>query len=208
MSYLERASKSIDHLQSIVGRLNEEAARVDGPASALEISKEVGPNGVPIEFTATAREAIEALLEALASADRGVYDMVAGGPPEWWRNLRAILGDKRTEDATPQPPLLDAFNILDRHVSEDNAIIGGLAFLVERLDHKIMRGGAGAHFRAAGDPYSDGISFSFDPQIDNKIDPPLRKLLGEISGLPKAVLPQECVPFLRQALDEACEIIG
>lgn len=208
MNDLERARKSIDHLQSIVRRLNEEAVGMDRPAGASEVNKQVGPNGVPIEFVTVARAAVQALLDALASVDRVIHNAVAGDPPEWWGNLRAILGDKRTEDAASQPALLDAFNILDRHVGEDNAIIGGLAFLVERLDHKIIRGGAGTHFRAAGDPYSDGISFSFDPQIDNKIDQPLRKLLGEISGLPKAILPQECVPFLRQALDEACEIIS
>lgn len=201
MKDLERASESIANLEAIIGRLNEGSFGVDHPNGAPDISNQVGHGGVSVDITTTARSAVDFLLNALATTDGQINNSISSGPPEWWRNLRAMLGGQRSEYTDCHPTFLDAFEILDRHVSEDHPTIGGLVFLKERLDHKIVRSGAGMGLRPLGHPNMNRISFAFDPELDREIYEPLRELLCDVP-----VLPKECVAFLRGALTEACNI--
>lgn len=203
MDDLHRAAERIDDLKSTIGRINKEAQGVDLPLEALEVGDQIVESGIPVLVVSACQNAIQAMLDALNTVDGRVDRLTAGRPPKWWRELHDIVRDPRHEYATTHPALVDAFEVLDGHVREDNVGLGLLIFLVERVEFKIERVCTTQGFRPFGDPYPDRIDFLFNPQIDNDIDQSLRELLREVLSLPK-----HCASILTDALDDVRDIVN
>lgn len=194
---LQRAKESINDLQLIIDGLNEEATGMNAPNHSPDFSQKTGPYGVPVAFIGNANSTISAMLDALRTADRSVYDGIGGKPPEWWRDVKTMMIDERLENSSAHSAFVDAFHILDRHASDQTEGLLSLIFLIDRLEFKIITTTAAPGFKRIGEPNSHQIDFSFNPEIDDQIDGAIAELLGKVSTLPK-----RCVSFLRSALNE------
>lgn len=201
IAHLERAAQAIENLHITTQRLNEETARMDSPPQVLNEGEEIIADSVPEDFISGCREAIQAILDALAPIDRSVYRLPPRKPPEWWRHLDTLITSERAKYAATHPAFINAFDILYRHVRDEDSRLGLLVFLVEDLDRKIVRSRSTNGFMAYSGPYTQPISFAFDPSINNDVDTALRKLLSEVF-----IFPESCVRLLRNALNETRDI--
>ena len=174
---LERAVQAIDYLNAIVCRIDADASRFDSQPERSDAVEEVTARNVQEDFVVACREVIQATLAALSSIDRSVYRFPPRQPPKWWRNLSMLVAQKRREYTKSHPALVDAFDVLDRHVRDEDGRLGLIVFLVDRLDLKIVGSGSAYGFRTRCNPYPYRVGFAFDPQVDDQIDEPLRELL-------------------------------
>lgn len=194
-THLQRADQGIENLQSIINRLNEEAGRVNDPAKRADIGENVGAGTVPEEFATECRAIVQAFLSALEIEDRPVYGRPPRKPPKRWRDFQAFVANERLKDSTSYPALIHAFDILDRHVREEDTRLGWLALLTQDIERKIKY----THTDARPSPgiYPKGINFIFDLQINNEVDKTFRELINEVP-----IFPIQCVAFFKIVLDE------
>ena len=73
------------------------------------------------------------------------------------------------EDPKSELALADAFDVLERHVSEDNGQLARLAVLLGKLDQKVMRLSARVGSGAESKPESKQIIVCFVPKAGSEL---------------------------------------
>ena len=197
MDYLERAAKSIDKLEAAIKTFNEKPSGMYRPTEAPQGIQEIAVEKIPIEIVSAAEAAIDFILAALNESSAPPTKR----RPQWWRNIRAFMTQQRFESGLTHQPVIDAFNVLDRHINDNSEHLAGIILLRMDLDRKIVTKPDSHWLQPPGNPYSHKITFVFDPKINANIDDPFHKLVEEI-----AIDTIPCPGFLRQAVIEAQSI--
>ncbi|MGI4948961.1 MAG: hypothetical protein ACRYHC_09795 [Janthinobacterium lividum] len=194
---LERATKLVENVHTIIQSLDSVSSVVDRPAQSLHGSQKQAISFAPVALVASVRDAISAILIVLETASSPIKGGHPGPPPKWWGDVQNVVASEGLKGPDAEQALIHAFDVLKSHVSVDCQKVAGLIFLQLNLERKIIRSPRSIGSVAITDPHTNRAEFVFEPKVNTEANDPLHELESKVSMFPDA-----CVRYLRGALNE------